>query len=86
MNSFRLFAGTELGTTRAQSARAVPEEGPPFAYTPENRAKLEEICARYPPEHRKSAILYALFMAQGQQGYLTLNAMRLLAWRGTTAR
>ena len=69
----------DYGRGHHKSARAVPEEGPPFAYTPENRAKLEEICTRYPPEHRKSAILYALFIAQGQQGHLTLNAMRHVA-------
>jgi NADH-quinone oxidoreductase E subunit len=69
----------DYGRGHHKSARAVPEEGPPFAYTPENRTKLEEICARYPPEHRKSAILYALFIAQGQQGHLTLNAMRHVA-------
>ena len=33
----------------------------------------------YPPEQRKSAILYALYLAQGQQGYLTGNAMRFVA-------
>ena len=35
----------------------LPEEGPAFAFTAENRAKLEEFAARYPPEQRKSAIL-----------------------------
>ena len=69
----------DYGRGHHKSARAVPEEGPAFAYTPENRTKLEEICGRYPPEHRKSAILYALFIAQGQQGHLTLNAMRHVA-------
>jgi len=66
----------DYGRGHHKSARALPEEGPVFAYTAENRATLEEICARYPPERRKSAILYALFIAQKQQGYLTLNAMR----------
>ena len=54
-------------------------EGPAFAYTPENRARLEEICTRYPPERRKSAILHALYLAQQQQGHITLNAMRHVA-------
>jgi NAD(P)-dependent dehydrogenase (short-subunit alcohol dehydrogenase family) len=62
-----------------QSARAMPAEGPAFVYTAENRAKLEEICARYPAERRKSAILAALYLAQAQQGHLTLNAMRHVA-------
>jgi NADH-quinone oxidoreductase E subunit len=69
----------DYGRGHHKSARALPEEGPAFAYTDENRARLEDICARYPPERRKSAILYALYVAQQQQGYLTLNAMRHVA-------
>jgi NADH-quinone oxidoreductase E subunit len=69
----------DYGRGHHKSARALPEEGPAFSYTAENRARLEEICTRYPPEHRKSAILYALYIAQGQQGHLTLNAMRHVA-------
>src|SRR5580704_15139936 len=67
------------GRGHHQSARALPEEGPPFTYTAENRAALEHICARYPPDQRKSAILAALYLAQHQQGYLTQNAMRHVA-------
>ena len=69
----------DYGRGRHQSARQLPEEGPAFAYTAENRAKLEAICARYPAEERKSAILAALYLAQHQQGYLTRNAMREVA-------
>jgi NADH-quinone oxidoreductase E subunit len=69
----------DYGRGHHKSARALPEEGPAFVYTAENRARLEEICTRYPPERRKAAILYALYIAQGQQGYLTLNAMRHVA-------
>src|SRR5579863_10188520 len=69
----------DYGRGRHQSARALAAEGPVFAYSPENRAKLEEICARYPPERRQSAILAALYLAQQQQGYLTRNAMRHVA-------
>jgi len=69
----------DYGRGHHKSARALPEEGPAFVYTAENRARLEETCTRYPPERRKSAILYALYIAQGQQGYLTLNAMRHVA-------
>src|SRR4029079_8852290 len=43
------------------------------------RARLETICARYPAEQRKSAILAALYLAQHQQGYITQNAMRHVA-------
>jgi NADH-quinone oxidoreductase E subunit len=59
-----------------RSARALPhDDGQPFAYTAENRARLEEICRRYPPEGRRSAILPALFLAQRQHGYISLNAI-----------
>lgn len=61
------------------SARAMAEEGPPFAFTSAHRAELEELCTHYPPEHRKSAILAALYIAQRQQGHLTRNAMRHVA-------
>jgi NADH-quinone oxidoreductase E subunit len=69
----------DYGRGHRQSARALPEEGPAFTYTPENRARLEEICGRYPADQRKSAILAALYLAQHQQGYLTRNAMRHVA-------
>jgi len=69
----------DYGKGHHQSARALPEVGPPFSYRADNRAKLEEICARYPHDQRKSAILAALYLAQHQQGYITGNAMRAVA-------
>jgi NADH-quinone oxidoreductase subunit E len=69
----------DYGRGHHQSARQLPEEGPAFVYTAENHAKLDAICARYPPEQRKSAIIAALYLAQHQQGYLTRNAMRHVA-------
>jgi NADH-quinone oxidoreductase subunit E len=69
----------DYGRGRHQSARALPEEGPAFAYTAANREALEAVCRRYPPDQRKSAILAALYLAQHQQGYLTRNAMRHVA-------
>jgi NADH-quinone oxidoreductase E subunit len=69
----------DYGAGFHQSARVLLEEGPPFAYTPERRAKLEEIAKRYPPERRKSAIIAALYLAQEQQGYITANAARHVA-------
>ena len=69
-----------------RSERKLADEGPPFAYTPENQAKFDEAVTRYPPDQRKSAILYALYLAQGQQGYLTAAAMRHVAQQiGCTA-
>jgi NADH-quinone oxidoreductase E subunit len=62
-----------------KSERELVEEGPAFAFTAERAAQLEEICGKYPPEQRKSAVLAALYLAQEQQGYLTANAMRHVA-------
>ena len=62
-----------------KSERALMAEGQPFAYTPERAAKLEEICGKYPPERRKSAVLAALYFVQEQQGYITASAMRHVA-------
>jgi NADH-quinone oxidoreductase subunit E len=63
-----------------RSARVVVEEGDAFRYSPENQAKFDELVSHYPPDQRKSAILYALYLAQAQQGgYLTGAAMRHVA-------
>ena len=62
-----------------KSARRLAETGEPFTFTPENQATFDEIVTHYPPERRKSAILYALYLAQRQQGYLTAAAMRHVA-------
>jgi NADH-quinone oxidoreductase subunit E len=62
-----------------RSARTLAEEGGAFAYTPENQAKFDANVTRYPDDQRKSAILFALYLAQQQQGYLTAAAMRHVA-------
>jgi NADH-quinone oxidoreductase E subunit len=62
-----------------RSERTLAEPGEPFAYTPENQKAFDEVVTHYPPEQRKSAILYALYLAQQQQGYLTAAAMRHVA-------
>jgi NADH-quinone oxidoreductase E subunit len=62
-----------------QSERKLPPEGEPFTFTPERREAFERRAAQYPPEQRKSAILYAIFLAQQQQGYVSANAMRHVA-------
>ncbi len=63
-----------------KSERKLAEPGAEFAYTPENQAKFDENVTHYPPDQRKSAILYALYLAQHQNGgYLTAAAMRHVA-------
>ena len=62
-----------------KSERTLADEGGSFTYTPENQAKFDANVARYPDDQRKSAILFALYLAQQQQGYLTGSAMRHVA-------
>jgi NADH-quinone oxidoreductase E subunit len=62
-----------------KSERTLMPRGEPFAFTAERAAKLEEICGKYPPERRKSAVLAALYLVQEQQGYITASAMRHVA-------
>jgi NADH:ubiquinone oxidoreductase subunit E len=59
-----------------RSQRATLPEGPEFQYTAANRARFEQFASHYAPEHRKSAVLHALYLAQEQQGYITANAAR----------
>jgi NADH-quinone oxidoreductase E subunit len=62
-----------------KSERTLSPEGEPFAFTPEERQTFEELASHYPPERRKSAILYALFMVQARVGYLSAAGMRHVA-------
>ena len=55
------------------------DQGAPFAYTAENRARFDVIIQRYPPDRRRSAVLPALYLVQYQQGYITASAMRHVA-------
>jgi len=67
------------GAAFHRSSRQLEEEGPPFTYTGENRARFDEIIKRYPPDRKRSAVLPALYLVQHQQGYITANAMRHVA-------
>ena len=62
-----------------KSDRVLLHKGEAFTYTPERAAQLEDICGKYPPERRKSAVLAALYLVQEQQGYLTASALRHVA-------
>ncbi len=69
-----------------KSERELAVPGGDFKYTPENQARFDENVTHYPPDQRKSAILYALYLAQGQEGYLTAAAMHHVAQQiGCTA-
>jgi NADH-quinone oxidoreductase subunit E len=62
-----------------KSERKLADPGDEFRYTPENQAKFDEVVTHYPPEQRKSAILYALYLVQYQQGYISGASMRHVA-------
>jgi NADH-quinone oxidoreductase subunit E len=66
-------------TGQHRSERLLAPEGEPFSFTPDERAKFEELASHYPPEQRKSAVIYALFMVQQRVGYLTRSGMRHVA-------
>ena len=62
-----------------RSQRVMLPEGPEFQFTAETRAEFEAFASHYAPEHRKSAVLHALYLAQEQQGYISANAARHVA-------
>jgi NADH:ubiquinone oxidoreductase subunit E len=62
-----------------RSQRVTLPEGPEFQFTAEHRATFEAFALHYAPEHRKSAVLHALYLAQEQQGYISANAARHVA-------
>jgi NADH-quinone oxidoreductase subunit E len=41
--------------------------------------EVEKILAKYPPEHKRSAVMPLLYLAQRQEGFATLAAMRDIA-------
>jgi NADH-quinone oxidoreductase E subunit len=61
------------------SQRELRDEGEAFVFTPERRERLERIATHYPPEHRKSAVIPALYLVQEQAGYVTSPAIRHVA-------
>ena len=67
------------GAAFHRSARTLTEPGPAFEYTADNRARFDQIVARYPVDRRRSAVLPALYLVQYQQGHITANAMRYVA-------
>ncbi|MEW6322395.1 MAG: NADH-quinone oxidoreductase subunit NuoF [Acidobacteriota bacterium] len=62
-----------------RSQRQTLPEGPEFAFTAARREAFEAFAAHYAPEHRKSAVLHALYLVQEQQGYISANAARHVA-------
>jgi NADH-quinone oxidoreductase E subunit len=61
------------------SRRELRKEGEAFAFTPANRDRFERVAAHYPPEHRRSAVIPALYLVQEQAGYISAGAIRHVA-------
>ena len=60
--------------------RTAPPERTSFAFTPENRAKADQLIARYPKGRQASAVLAVLDLAQRQSGgWLPRPAMEHVA-------
>ena len=51
----------------------------PLAFTPEDQAKVREMLARYPSDQRESAIMPALWLAQERFGFISQDAVDLVA-------
>jgi NADH-quinone oxidoreductase subunit E len=62
-----------------KSERKLAEAGDEFRYSAENQVKFDDVVQRYPADQRKSAILYALYLVQYQQGYISGASMRFVA-------
>jgi NADH-quinone oxidoreductase subunit E len=62
-----------------KSERVLPDRGQPFAFTEDNRRRIEAIASHYPPERRRSAIIPPLHIVQEQQGHVSASAMREVA-------
>lgn len=41
--------------------------------------EVERILAKYPPEHKRSAVMPLLYLAQREEGYITKDAMKDIA-------
>jgi NADH-quinone oxidoreductase E subunit len=53
--------------------------GAPFEFSPENETKFADLLTKYPT--KQAAVLPALWLAQEQHGYLTVEAMEYVAKR-----
>jgi NADH-quinone oxidoreductase E subunit len=62
-----------------RSERKLADLGEEFKYTAEHQAIFDELVTHYPPDQRQSVILYALFLVQKQQGYVSGASMRFVA-------
>jgi len=50
-----------------------------LTFSPENRARFDEIVRRFPTPHRRAALLPALWLVQEQEGYIPPRMMEHVA-------
>jgi NADH-quinone oxidoreductase subunit E len=65
-------------TTGALGANRKPARAD-LTFTPENLARFEATLRGFPPEHRRAALLPALWLAHEQEGYLGLKTLEYVA-------
>jgi NADH-quinone oxidoreductase subunit E len=63
----------------SHGSHALVASGTPFAFSPENEAKLADLLTKYPT--KRAAVLPALWLAQEQEGHLTVESMEYVAKR-----
>jgi NADH-quinone oxidoreductase subunit E len=51
----------------------------PMPLSPESLARIDKAIAKYPPEHRQSAVMAALTIAQDEKGWLSAETMDFVA-------
>jgi NADH-quinone oxidoreductase subunit E len=63
----------------AHGSHTLISTGKPFAFSPENEKRFQELLPRYPT--RRAVVLPALWLAQEQEGHLTVESMEYVAKR-----
>ncbi|MBR56716.1 MAG: NAD(P)H-dependent oxidoreductase subunit E [Myxococcales bacterium] len=53
----------------------------PFEFSKEMEARFAKVLEKYPAEHKKAALIPALYLVQEQHGYLTIDGMKYIAGR-----
>jgi NADH-quinone oxidoreductase subunit E len=63
----------------SHASHAIASAGKAFAFSKENEAKFQNLLSKYPT--KRAVVLPALWLAQEQEGYLTIEAMEYVAKR-----
>jgi len=63
----------------SHGVRSIASTGKPFAFSPENEKRFQDLLPKYPD--RRAVVLPALWLAQEQEGHLTLESMEYVAKR-----